>query len=341
MLLYSTYLSSLIFDRKSVFVNHLRLFCWNPLLFIKKPKEKEKNHDFQRFHFDNLPTSCENRVIKRSRKTFMKNMIILDQDILAPTSAFEPFALTDTLTEFAGENEQPFLHFWQLPNCFILGMKDTRVTDLAAGIEVIKAANYQPVIRNAGGLGVIADAGILNVSLIVPKADLSIDGGYELMTALVKTAFPTKKEIIAKEIADSYCPGKFDLSIEDLKFAGIAQRRIKNGIAVMMYLSVTGNQLARGEMVKEFYQASLKERFSLEGYPAVRPASMENLPVLLGENLTVLACKERFLNAAEKMFSREIAFQQADKFLAETDNLERFQEKITSMQQRNLLLKEL
>lgn len=35
--------------------------------------------------------------------------------------------------------------------------------------------------------------------------------------------------IEAKEIVGSYCPGSYDLSIRDQKFAGISQRRIRGG----------------------------------------------------------------------------------------------------------------
>lgn len=38
--------------------------------------------------------------------------------------------------------------------------------------------------------------------------------------------------IEAKEIVGSYCPGSYDLSIRDQKFAGISQRRIRGGVAV-------------------------------------------------------------------------------------------------------------
>ena len=38
------------------------------------------------------------------------------------------------------------------------------------------------------------------------------------------------------EVETSYCPGKFDLSINGKKFAGLAQSRIKNGIALYLGL---------------------------------------------------------------------------------------------------------
>ena len=37
--------------------------------------------------------------------------------------------------------------------------------------------------------------------------------------------------IEAKEIVGSYCPGSYDLSIRDQKFAGISQRRIRGSLS--------------------------------------------------------------------------------------------------------------
>lgn len=110
-------------------------------------------------------------------------------------------------------------------------MKDTRTPFLSEGIKVIQDAGFTPVIRNAGGLGIVSDQGILNISLIFPQEDenkISIDEGYEQMLALTRQAFPVYADKIeAYEIKDSYCPGTYDLSINGKKFAGIAQRRIK------------------------------------------------------------------------------------------------------------------
>ena len=107
-----------------------------------------------------------------------EKVYVHDQGCLTEPNYFLPFALTDVLTTFAGINHQPIIHFWQLDHTMILGMKDTRVTNLASGITSLKQAGYNSIVRNAGGLGVIADTGVLNVSLILPNPNnkkISID----------------------------------------------------------------------------------------------------------------------------------------------------------------------
>ena len=65
-------------------------------------------------------------------------------------------------------------------------------------------------------------------------------------------------EIDTREIEHSYCPGKFDLSIDGKKFAGISQRRVRGGIAVQIYLCVEGSGSERAEMMRVFYEHALK-----------------------------------------------------------------------------------
>ncbi|KAF1295730.1 lipoate--protein ligase [Enterococcus sp. JM4C] len=269
---------------------------------------------------------------------------IIDQPTLTnKNQTLLPFATTDVLIEVAGQNAHHFLHFWQLQQTMILGMKDTRVADLTAGLRALKKASYSPIVRNSGGLGVISDEGVLNVSLILPIEEQgqkrTIDEGYEAMLSLVRKAF-SSTEIEAYEIPDSYCPGTYDLSIDGKKFAGIAQRRVKNGLAIMMYLSITGDQAARGRAVQQFYQASLGQKFGLDGYPPVKPDSMENLPTLLKEEMTIEQVKHQIATAYEALYG-------SAKFYESTDYIEEkllqpaIDQHLLKMKQRNEMLKEL
>ena len=269
-------------------------------------------------------------------------VFLYDQHCLTEKDYFLPFALTDTFTTFSGINQQTIIHFWQFDQAMILGMKDTRVTDLKSGLASLKQDGYRIVIRNAGGLGVIADAGILNVSLIIPNPGnkkISIDEAYTYMWNWIRVAFEDSEHLIAAfEIAESYCPGTFDLSINGKKFAGIAQRRVKDGTAVMIYLSVNGDQQKRGESVRRFYEASLQETFGQHGYPPVDPAVMANLEELLNKKLTIDEVKKRLISVLLDNTSVTLDDQtlprliQSDWFKTENDK------QISKMQQRNQLL---
>lgn len=265
----------------------------------------------------------------------MKSIQILNQPIYQREEFFIPFALTDVLIETCGQQEQPYLHFWQLSQGMILGMKDTRLPHLQDALATLPTNDYTPVVRNSGGLGVVADAGILNISLILPLTNqkLTTDAAYEEMYHLIQQAFP-EVTITPGEVATSYCPGEFDLSIQGQKIAGIAQRRIKNGVAIMLYLSVNGNQNKRGALVREFYQAGLKEAFGTLGYPPVDPSSMANLTDFLPE-LTPEKVSERLcalLPHGEFWDSRD--------WLLQLSNKKSYENRLASMIQRNQIIKE-
>lgn len=230
--------------------------------------------------------------------------LLIDTEKHHLADAYAPFAYTDILTKYTGQQSLPVVHFWSMEKMIVLGMKDTRVTHLTKGLEAIKKANYNYVVRNSGGLAVVADQGILNLSLIIPDTkEISITDAYHLMWEWMSVTFAKEgQKIEAFEVTDSYCPGEFDLSINGKKFAGIAQRRSKNGIAIMIYLSVNGPQEKRGQAVRSFYQAGLAEEFGTAGFPPVNPSSMANLADLLAEDLTVDVVKERLLGTLTDTF---------------------------------------
>lgn len=199
------------------------------------------------------------------------------------------------------------LHFWPMPNTVILGMSDRQLPAITEGRQFIKGAGYDSVVRNLGGLAVVSDSGILNFSLLFPDGltdKYSITDGYTFMVELIRKSFSDYYQAIDHfEISDSYCPGTFDLSINNQKFAGLAQRRIKNAIAISIYISVNGNQLERGHIIKEFYDVSLADQKTNNHYPKVKPESMATLTELLNDTFSVEEVEERVLLALRQLGS--------------------------------------
>lgn len=100
-------------------------------------------------------------------------------------------------------------------------------------LKVVQKEGYHLLLRNAGGLGVISDTGILNVSLILPKnsiSALSIDDGYQAMVDWLEQTRFGKLGIEIGEVADSYCPGKYDLSIKGKKLRGSPRDELKKAL---------------------------------------------------------------------------------------------------------------
>ncbi|MBM7653950.1 lipoate--protein ligase family protein [Neobacillus cucumis] len=225
---------------------------------------------------------------------------IIDQSAVGiHFQALQSFGTDDTLCASVGAGEAPATaRTWVHHNTVVLGIQDTRLPFLQEGLQYLAEQGYQPIVRNSGGLAVVLDEGVLNISLIFPEAAKGIDinRGYDAMWQLVQQMFSDfPQSIEAREIIGSYCPGSYDLSIGGKKFAGISQRRLKRGVAVQIYLCVNGSGEKRAELVREFYQLAKKDEQTKFVYPEVVPEVMASLSDLLGVELTIADVMLRLL----------------------------------------------
>jgi len=226
---------------------------------------------------------------------------IIDQSAVGiHFQALQSFGTDDTLCASVGAGEAPATsRTWVHHNTVVLGIQDTRLPYLQEGIQFLKQEGYQVIVRNSGGLAVVLDEGVLNISLIFPEAEKGIDinRGYDVMWQLIQNMFADfPQQIEAREIVGSYCPGSYDLSIDGKKFAGISQRRLKKGVAVQIYLGVNGSGQKRAELVKQFYKLAKQAEQTKFAYPEIVPGVMASLSELLGRPFTIADVMLRLLN---------------------------------------------
>jgi len=217
-----------------------------------------------------------------------------DQSISAKQrSPLESFATDDTLCQLVGQlMSPPTIRTWIHEASVVLGIQDHRLPYVQQGMELLESRGYHPIVRNSGGLAVVLDEGILNISIVLSeqKESLSINDGYDVMVDLVKGLFPEVAEKIkAYEIVGSYCPGSYDLSIDGKKFAGISQRRLRQGVAVQIYLCIEGSGSQRAALIRDFYEESLQQEETKFAYPQIVPEVMASLSELIDPHLTVEA----------------------------------------------------
>jgi len=216
----------------------------------------------------------------------------MDESISARNrSALESFAADDTLCHLVGQKmSTPTIRTWVHDNTVVLGIQDHRLPLITDAVSMLESKGYKSIVRNSGGLAVVLDEGVLNISMIFTEQDKSIDisTGYEVMLEFVRMLFPEADgKIEAYEIVGSYCPGSYDLSIDGRKFAGISQRRLRQGIAVQVYLCVEGSGSERAELIRDLYEVGLQGEETKFSYPAIKPEVMASLSELLGMELTV------------------------------------------------------
>ncbi|MCH4010119.1 lipoate--protein ligase family protein [Companilactobacillus sp.] len=225
-----------------------------------------------------------------------KQILLYDQNLSKAEQMLEPFADTGAILQFVSEEKTPVAHFWTTTPTVILGLQDQRLKNLSGGLKMLEEKEYIYYLRNSGGLGVVTDPEILNFTLFLPNKDeLSIDQAYEKMHQIMMAAFSDKIE--TGEVVRSYCPGTFDLSIDGKKLAGISQRRSGDAVAVMAYISITGDQKQRSQLMKDFYEISNYPVHEKISYPNIDIHCMENLDILTHQELTISLAKEKILNA--------------------------------------------
>ncbi len=230
---------------------------------------------------------------------------IIDQSSLGTNfHALQSFAMDDTLCTSVGKGQSGAVcRTWVHHNTIVLGIQDTRLPHLQKGIDYLNNQGYEVIVRNSGGLAVVLDSGVLNISLVFPEGEKAIDinRGYDAMWELIKHMFRDIPHLIeAKEIVGSYCPGSYDLSIRDKKFAGISQRRIRGGIAVQIYLCVNKSGSERAKIIGEFYKLSLQGEQTKFAFPTIEPDVMASLSDLTGQPITVQDVMLRLLTSLKE-----------------------------------------
>lgn len=247
-------------------------------------------------------------------------------------TALTSFAIDDVLALSVGEkNTTPAIRLWVHPDTVVLGIPDARLPYIEEGVELLNEQGYYVVVRNSGGLAVALDAGVLNISLVLPDVKhISIHDCYEAMVSFIQYMLrDLTNDIEAYEIVGSYCPGDYDLSIGGRKFAGISQRRVKDGAAIQIYLDVEGNDVERASLIRDFYSVGLKDAETKFSFPDVDPSTMASLTELLGAKITVDGMKDRVLESLQH-FSDTIV---TDDF--SDDELETFETRYEQMVKRN------
>lgn len=200
-----------------------------------------------------------------------------------------PFAFEEMLCRDVGAGlVPPSLHLWSHPGGVVLGLRDSKLQGAAKAMAELEHRGIRTAVRHSGGAAVPLDAGIVNVSLVLPKPPGKLDfhDDFRLLASLITEAVAFSHPqaaagIRAGEIAGSYCPGDFDLAIGGRKFCGIAQRRQSSAYFVHAFVVVSGSGEERGEIIRGFYEAAAGGDESLT-YPRVRPETIAALSELGG-----------------------------------------------------------
>lgn len=204
--------------------------------------------------------------------------------------ALFPFAYEEVECRRIGKGELPLIHLWRHERAFILGLRDRKLPYAEDAMKWLKHQGYAVMVRHSGGAAVPLDKGVINLSILLPKATAAMDfkDDFKMMVELLRSSLEAlTQDVQSGEIIGSYCPGEYDLSIQGKKFCGIAQRRQTQALIVQAFIVVEGYGAHRAKLVQDFYRMACGEKKEVEhlrmqeGRLKVQKSSMASLHELL------------------------------------------------------------
>lgn len=156
---------------------------------------------------------------------------------------------------------QPSAHLWQAPQCLIVTRKDVRLPRYQEACEQLAAEGWPVHVRDSGGTAVPHGAGILNLSLLLPRTTTDLGHYYHLLGAPLLTLLAEYGlEGNYDFVPGSFCDGQYNLVIGGRKITGTAQRWLAPGqdhngaVLAQAMLLVAGDVDEGTRMASRFYE---------------------------------------------------------------------------------------
>lgn len=116
-------------------------------------------------------------------------------------------------------------HLWQASQCLIVTRKDMRLPHYQSACEQLAAEGWPVYVRDSGGTAVPHGAGILNLSLLLPRTTTDLGHYYQLLGApLLALLADYGLQGGYDFVPGSFCDGQYNLVIGGRKITGTAQR---------------------------------------------------------------------------------------------------------------------
>ncbi|MGE6132536.1 lipoyl protein ligase domain-containing protein [Aeromonas salmonicida] len=152
-------------------------------------------------------------------------------------------------------------HLWQAPQCLIVTRKDTRLPRYQAACEQLAGEGWPVHVRDSGGTAVPHGAGILNLSLLLPRTTTDLGHYYRLLGAPLLTLLADHGLSGGYDfVPGSFCDGQYNLVIGGRKITGTAQRWLAPGqdhggaVLAQAMLLVAGDVDEGTRMASRFYE---------------------------------------------------------------------------------------
>lgn len=244
-------------------------------------------------------------------------MEIVWPPLLYDGPAKAPLAAGEALALHARAVRRPFLHVWRHRRALMLGPRDGRLPHAGIAARVLAEKGVHSAVRPFGGAAVPLDQGVVCLTWIIP-GEIGLSAAFEALATWIVRACPREPGVPAPqmgEIQGAYCPGRFDLSIAGVKFAGLAQRRLAGVVSVSAFVNVEEPSQDREKLVQEFYALAAEGMIvtgrQVDALPW-SPGRVASLERLCGRRFTVSSFLESLVDAGRQAGMRIVRHEAGD-----------------------------
>lgn len=174
---------------------------------------------------------------------------------MAPVAPEPALAGDIALLEDVAAGAPAAARLWRMTNALIVPSRVSSLPGFTEACATSTANDWPVLVRATGGAPVPQFPGMLNIALayrVAADQPWSIDDAYRHLAQILTAALkPLGLAAVTGEIADAFCPGRYDLSLNGRKIAGLAQRRKraeKGGQAILAHACL----LVAGDLASPF-----------------------------------------------------------------------------------------
>lgn len=182
----------------------------------------------------------------------------------------------------------------------LLGPEDRRLPDLEAGIAFLQERSVPAYERVSGGSAVFLDGHCLSFAVTRPCRDFTmLHRNYrELAAGILQGLALLGLDARFGAAVGSYCEGPYDIVVDGLKIAGVAQA-IRRGYALVSgMVLVDQDPVATTDFLNDFYRAAGVEK-------SYRADVVTSVSALLGRPVTMAEMEQALQEGFAQMFALE------------------------------------